>query len=128
MYVGTQSNVSVGENSPYIFTTKYLTNNNVSYDNKTGVFTIKTPGWYKVHFDTSAGSTSNIIPSLISGNNTIAYGEAISSAVGNYVNIAFETVLRIVPSDSNSFTKFTIINTGSAATTLTSNIIIERIA
>jgi hypothetical protein len=129
MYLGYLTNVSVGASSPYIFTTKYITNSNISYNSTTGLFTFRTPGWYKVSFNTSAGGTGNIIPTLYKSGVASTYELAAMTSTGNtnLVNGAFETIIYVAPSTPNNFATLQVINAGVAALTTSATISIERI-
>lgn len=129
MFVGYQTSTSVGASSPYIWAQKYLTNNNISYNSATGIFSIKTPGWYEIQFDTTAGAVGDVNPVLYVNGvaSTYAFGAGTSTGSTNLVNVAFSTVVYVVPNLNNSFATIQVVNEGVAVTTESSNIIIKRI-
>lgn len=130
MFVGFQTSTSVGASSPYLWTTKYLTNNNIAYDSTTGIFSIRTPGWYEVSMDTSAAAAAGAITPTLYINgvaSTSALGTANSTAITDFRNIKFSTIIYVVPSSTTSFATLQVVNTGVAATTRASNITIKRI-
>lgn len=129
MFVGNQASTTVAANGAYIWNVKYITNSNISYDTTTGTFTFRVPGYYRIHVDTSGSATGAIKPVLVLNGNasTTALGEATSTGAGNYVNISFDTVQRIVSTNNSNFATLSVINSGVAETVIVSNIVIERI-
>lgn len=129
MFVGNQASTVVAANGTYIWNVKYITNSNISYDTTTGTFTFRIPGYYRIHVDTSGSATGDIKPVLVFNGtaSTTALGEASSTGAGDYVNISFDTVQRIVSTNNNNFATLSVINSGVAETVVVSNIVIERI-
>lgn len=122
---------SVAAASSYIFNQSLLTNNNVSYNSSTGLFTFKIPGLYKVSFSTSGSGTGDIIPTLVlSGTpSTTVLTKFTPTALTDFRSASFETIIRVNSTSSNSFATMNIINNGASAQTVASgDIIIERIA
>nr|DAF20244.1 MAG TPA: EMILIN-1-1, C1Q-like domain, Homotrimeric protein [Caudoviricetes sp.] len=132
MFYGTlTAGSSVSAASSYIFNQSLLTNTNLTYNSSTGLFTFRTPGLYKITFSTSGSGTGIITPTLVlSGNiSTTALAKMSPTADTDFRSCSFESVVRVNPSNNNTFATMNIINNGAVSQTVSSgDIIIERIA
>lgn len=126
------SGTTVNAAASYIFNQSMLTNNNVSYNSTTGLFTFRRPGLYRITFNTSGTSAAgNIVPTLVlSGNlSTTALAKMSPTATTDFRSCGFETVIRVDAGPSGTFATMNILNDGNVSETVTSaDIIIERIA
>lgn len=129
MYVGYLTSQTVGASSPYVFTTKYITNNNIRYNSANGVLTFLKPGWYEIQFDTSAGGVGDITPTLVLNGTASTYALADMSSTANavLVNGAFSTIVYVSPAPNFTFSTLQIVNKGVSAETITANLIVKRI-
>lgn len=131
MYYGYVTNATVAAGGNFVFTTKYKTNTNLTYNSTTGVFTVNTPGVYEIHFDMSGnttGTSGSLIPTLaVNGvNSAYALAASASSATTDIENLAFNSILRVAVGTGT--TTLTIVNKGVGAQVIASNLIIERVA
>lgn len=133
MFYGVVGNgTTVNAAASYIFNQSMLTNNNVSYDSTTGLFTFRRPGLYRLSFNTSGTSAAGtIVPTLVlSGNlSTTALAKMSPTAITDFRSCGFEAVVRVDAGPSGTFATMSILNNGTVAETVTSaELIIERIA
>nr|DAH82906.1 MAG TPA: C1q domain protein [Caudoviricetes sp.] len=130
MFVGVlNSGATVATDEPYIWNQTMLTNSNISYNSSTGTITIKNPGYYNIHVDISGNGAGLIKPTLVINNSNSSVIGSATSAAATDVNIAFDSVIKVIPGPSGVYVNLSIVNRGAATETITGgNIVIERVA
>ena len=132
MFYGTLTpGSSVAAAASYVFNQNMMTNNNISYNTTTGLFTFRRAGLYKISFNTSGAGTADVTPTLVlSGNlSTTALAKMTPTAITDFRSCGFESVVRVDSGPSGIFATMNILNDGTSAETVASgDIIIERIA
>lgn len=131
MYNGFIQSGAVASGANYIFTTSFVTNNNLTYDSSTGIFTITQPGIYDVYFYCSCANNTAasglVTPTLVL--NGVASTKKLTSATStgstNVVSVAMNTPIRVVVQNGSTAT-LAVENAGVAVTVNSGEITIER--
>lgn len=111
---------------------RILTGCTVKHADGTPTFTLTKPGYYYVTFNADALGTAagDITVELLNGTTSVPGATATSTiAVGDTTNLAFSTIIKVLPSCPaiDNTTTLTILNSGVAATYNTANINITKL-
>ena len=112
--------------------TRILTGCTVKHVDGAPSFTLTKPGYYYVTFNADVLGTAagDVTAELINGTVAVPGATATTTiAVGETANIAFSTIIRVLPSCAaiDNTTTLTILNTGVAVTYTNANINITKL-
>jgi hypothetical protein len=112
--------------------TRILTGCTVKHVDGSASFTLTKPGYYYVTFNADVLGTAagDVTAELINGSVAVPGATATTTiAVGDTANIAFTTIVRVLPSCAaiDNTTTLTILNTGVAVTYTNANINITKL-
>ena len=112
--------------------TKILTGCTVKHADGTPSFVLSKPGYYYVTFnaDVTGTTAGDVTAQLINGSTPIPGAEATTTVtVGGVSNIAFATIVRVLPSCSviDNTTTLTVLNSGIAVDYTNANINITKL-
>jgi hypothetical protein len=112
--------------------TRILTGCTVNHVDGSASFTLTKPGYYYVTFNADVLGTAagDVTAELINGSVAVPGATATTTiAVGDTANIAFATIVRVLPSCAaiDNTTTLTILNTGVAVTYTNANINITKL-
>ena len=111
---------------------RILTGCTVKHTDGTPAFTLTKPGYYYVTFnaDVTGTTAGNVTTQLINGSTPVPGAEAtVTIAVGDVANIAFATIIKVLPSCNviDNTTTLTILNSGVAVDYTNANINITKL-
>ena len=112
--------------------TRILTGCTVNHVDGSPSFTLTKPGYYYVTFNADVLGTAagDVTAELINGSVAVPGATATTTiAVGETANIAFATIVRVLPSCAaiDNTTILTVLNSGVAATYTNANINITKL-
>ena len=111
---------------------RILTGCTVNHVDGSPSFTLNKPGYYYVTFNADVLGTAagDVTAELINGSVAVPGATATTTiAVGDTANIAFATIVRVLPSCAaiDNTTTLTVLNSGVAATYTNANINITKL-
>lgn len=111
---------------------RILTGCTVKHVDGSPSFTLTKPGYYYVTFNADVLGTAagDVTAELINGSTAVPGATAtVTIAVGETANIAFATIIRVLPSCAaiDNTTILTVLNTGVAVTYTNANINITKL-
>ena len=131
IYNSTTQTVNVG--GAYVFdTNRIVTGCTVSHTAGTPTISLVKPGYYYVTFnaDVTGTTAGDVTAQLINGATPVPGAEATTTVtVGGVSNIAFATIIKVLPSCSviDNTTTLTVLNSGIAVDYTNANINITKL-